>query len=359
MAEPAQEPRSSQSLEEQVEQWRSYLRRRQAIRPVDVEELEDHLRGEVTALRGVGLSENEAFLVAVKRMGALDAISNEFAREHSERLWKQLVMSSAVSVRSGVEAQTEAIVVLALVALAALAVKVPSLFGLEWGADRALFRNAGFFVLPILTGYFVWKRRLNPRIWTWVALGFGVAFIRPRDTNAWLLLLLLMGFSGLTGSPDWHRSFPDVSLLWQTFCQATWALWMMLFAVHFPARLELDRRHPWLKYLIIVPGVLTEAIFWGILWLWTRDINAASRWRGLFLSLYFAHIVLQLLAVGAFFAALGYKWGTERAPDERRRLNILRTGASISLLPTFLIVLYSLIRDRDVFDVGVRARLPL
>jgi hypothetical protein len=207
MAEPAQEPRSSQSLEEQVEQWRSYLRRRQAIRPVDVEELEDHLRGEVTALRGAGLSENEAFLVAVKRMGALDAISNEFAREHSERLWKQLVMSSAVSVRSGVEAQTEAIVVLALVALAALAVKVPSLFGLEWGEDRALFRNAGFFVLPILTGYFVWKRRLHPRIWTRLALGFGVAFIfaniypfRPgSDTEALTVLHLPIALWLLVG----------------------------------------------------------------------------------------------------------------------------------------------------------------
>ncbi len=177
MAEPAGEARTSDSLEGQIEQWRSYLRRRQAIRSVDVEELEDHLRGEVTALRGAGLSENEAFLVAVKRMGSLDAISNEFAREHSERLWKQLVMSSAISVRSGAQEQTEAIVALALVALAALAVKVPSLFGLEWGVDMALFRNAGFFVLPILTGYFVWKRRLNPRIWTWLALGFGAAFI--------------------------------------------------------------------------------------------------------------------------------------------------------------------------------------
>src|SRR3954453_11205185 len=99
MAEPAREVGSSDSLEEQIEQWRSYLRRRPAIRRVDVEELEDHLRGEITALRGTGLSEHEAFLVAVKRMGALDAISNEFAREHSERLWKQLVMSSVVSVR--------------------------------------------------------------------------------------------------------------------------------------------------------------------------------------------------------------------------------------------------------------------
>ncbi len=207
MAEPAREPPPSQSLEEQVEQWRSYLRRRQAIRPVDVEELEDHLRGEVTALRGAGLSENEAFLVAVKRMGALDAISNEFAREHSERLWKQLVMSSAVSVRSGGGAQTEAIVVLALVTLAALAVKVPSLFGLEWGADRALFRNAGFFVLPLLTGYFVWKRRLNPRIWARLALGSVVAFIfaniypfRPgSDTEALTVLHLPIALWLLVG----------------------------------------------------------------------------------------------------------------------------------------------------------------
>jgi sigma-B regulation protein RsbU (phosphoserine phosphatase) len=182
-----------------------------------------------------------------------------------------------------------------------------------------------------------------------LGLGFAVASIRPRDVNAWFLLLLLMGFSGLTGSPDWHRSFPGVSLAWQTFCAATWAVWMMLFAIHFPARLELDRRRPWLKYLIIVPSLAGEALFWGIFWIWTRDINAASRGRELFGWLYSVRIVLQMMSVGVFFAALGYKWGTERAPDERRRLNILRIGASISLFPTFLIVVNSLIRGRDIF----------
>jgi len=175
MAEPAREARASDSLEGQIEQWRSYLRRRQAIRPVDVEELEDHLRGEVTALRGAGLSENEAFLVAVKRMGSLDAISNEFAREHSERLWKQLVMSSAAPLGAGAVEQTETVVALALAGLAALAVKAPSLFGLEWGVDMVLLRNAGFFVLPFLIGYLVWKRRLNARTRIWLALAFGVA----------------------------------------------------------------------------------------------------------------------------------------------------------------------------------------
>src|SRR5574340_1785536 len=82
-------------LEEQIEKWRSYLRRRQAVHPVDVAELEDHLREQIGALMGAGLAADEAFLVAVKRMGELDALTREFAREHSERLWKQLVVGPA------------------------------------------------------------------------------------------------------------------------------------------------------------------------------------------------------------------------------------------------------------------------
>jgi hypothetical protein len=180
MAEPAREAGSSDSLEGQIEQWRGYLRRRPAIRPVDVEELEDHLRGEVAALRSSGLSENEAFLVAVKRMGALDAISNEFAREHSERLWKQLVIASNGTAQPVDEARTETIAVFALAFLAALAVKVPELFGREWGTpghEMFYARNFSLFVFPLLTAYFVWKRRLSGRTWIWLALAFGAAVV--------------------------------------------------------------------------------------------------------------------------------------------------------------------------------------
>ena len=38
---------SAVSLEQQVDLWRSYLRRRQAIHTVDVAELEDHLRAQI------------------------------------------------------------------------------------------------------------------------------------------------------------------------------------------------------------------------------------------------------------------------------------------------------------------------
>ena len=179
MAEPATAG-SSDSLEAQIEQWRSYLRRRQAIRPVDVEELEDHLRGQVAALRGAGLSEHEAFLVAVKRMGALDAISNEFAREHSERLWKQLVIGSTGTDQPVHQARRETMVVFALAVAAGLAIKVPELFGREWGraGDEMFYaRNFSLFVLPLLIAYFVWKRRLRERTWAWLALAFTAAVV--------------------------------------------------------------------------------------------------------------------------------------------------------------------------------------
>src|SRR3990172_1923309 len=56
-------------LEEQIEQWRSYLRNRRAIHTVDIAELEDHLREQIGALSAAGLAPDEAFLVAVKRLG--------------------------------------------------------------------------------------------------------------------------------------------------------------------------------------------------------------------------------------------------------------------------------------------------
>jgi hypothetical protein len=54
-------PSHAVSLEEQIDQWRSYLRRRQAIHAVDVAELEDHLREQVAVLVDAGLATDCAF----------------------------------------------------------------------------------------------------------------------------------------------------------------------------------------------------------------------------------------------------------------------------------------------------------
>jgi hypothetical protein len=165
------------ALEEQIDQWRSYLHRRQAIHAVDVAELEDHLREQVAVLAEAGLAPDEAFLVAVKRMGDLDALSREFAREHSERLWKQLVAPSEPG-KPRTAVRTDALVAFCLAAAAAAAVKAPALFGIDLDQDGGVYaRNASLFVLPLLTGYFVWKRRLGRGTVVWLAAAFVAAIV--------------------------------------------------------------------------------------------------------------------------------------------------------------------------------------
>ncbi len=170
---------TDRTLEEQIAQWREYLRRRQALHGSDVEELEGHLRDELAALIESGLSGEEAFLVAVKRMGSLDALSREFAREHSERLWKQLVTA-----QGGDEAASTsyagALVVLGLAVAAALAIKAPELYGVHLGnpGDEPFYaRNASLFVLPLLAVYFLWKRGWSVSSGLRLALPFAAAAV--------------------------------------------------------------------------------------------------------------------------------------------------------------------------------------
>ena len=169
------------SLENQIALWRDYLRRRQAIHAPDVEELESHLRDQITALVDAGLAADEAFLVAVKRMGNLDAVSREFAREHSDRLWKQLVVAPDAADEPGLTVHSETIVVAGLVVAAALAVKAPELFGHHpaGGASDVEFyaRNLSLFVLPLLAGYFAWKRGLLSPGYLWLLLPFVAAAV--------------------------------------------------------------------------------------------------------------------------------------------------------------------------------------
>ena len=187
-------------IEEQIAQWKAYVLRRQALHGPDVEELEGHLRDQLVALTESGLSGDEAFLVAVKRMGSLDALSREFAHAHSERLWKQLVMAPDTADEPANTSYTEPLVVLGLAIAAALAVKVPALFGHPINPDDELplfyARNASLFAFPLLTIYFVWKRRSSVASGFWLALPFAAAavfanvFSFPKGSNTEMLTVL-------------------------------------------------------------------------------------------------------------------------------------------------------------------------
>ncbi|WP_116245015.1 permease prefix domain 1-containing protein [Nocardiopsis sp. FIRDI 009] len=149
-------------LEEQIDQWRGFVRRRRAISASDVEEMEDHLREQIADLGANGLDDEEAFLVAVRRMGNLDAVSREFAREHSHRLWKQLVLvPEADDGAGGLTRWRELGVLLAFAVGAGLAVK---LLFTSVDDEIAQIRNLAFTVLPFLAGWFAWKRGVTWRV---------------------------------------------------------------------------------------------------------------------------------------------------------------------------------------------------
>jgi len=59
---------------------------------------------------------------------------------------------------------------------AAVVIKVPALFGKQLDQDAGFYaRNASLFVLPLLTGYFAWKRRLDPGTLRRLAVAFVAA----------------------------------------------------------------------------------------------------------------------------------------------------------------------------------------
>ncbi|GAA3463884.1 permease prefix domain 1-containing protein [Saccharothrix longispora] len=149
-----------EGLEAQFDQWRRYVERRRELRQPDVEELEDHLRGSVDELVDAGLRADEAFLVAVKRMGSLDELSREFAREHSERLWKQLVLTGGTDdPAEGATSRRDLLVAVGCAVGAAVSVKAPELFGLTPEADGAFYgTNAALFALPWLAAFLAWRR---------------------------------------------------------------------------------------------------------------------------------------------------------------------------------------------------------
>lgn len=164
----------SDPLEAQIAQWREFARRRRAVHDADVEELEDHLRTEIDELTAAGLSPDESFLVAVKRMGGLDAVSHEFAQEHSDRLWRQLVLPGGPDGETGSGPDLAEFTTMLVLALGA-AVGAIALFALV--SEDSFVRFLPLAVLPFVFAYLAGKRDLDRRSIALSAVAFviGVA----------------------------------------------------------------------------------------------------------------------------------------------------------------------------------------
>ena len=152
------------ALDEGVQQWRASVSRDRAIDGADLDELEDHLRGQADELTDAGLAEDEAFLIAVKRLGAADRLTAEFAREHGDRLWKQLVLAPDAGT-DGAGPRHPLVVMIGFALLAALAIQFGRIAADLPDSFASWFpRNVSLFVLPVVAAYVGWMRGITVKL---------------------------------------------------------------------------------------------------------------------------------------------------------------------------------------------------
>ena len=178
-----------------------------------------------------------------------------------------------------------------------------------------------------------------------ILLGFWVLFVRPSDPLAWILLFVLLGLSSLAFEMYWDGT----TLLgaYQKLFFAGWALAMLLFGIYFPERWVLDQKFPWMKWLLVVPlGFQVLLTSLGLVRVNTgidlfQYLGPLPNWYGKF------GFFVNMIAIGLFFAALGYKMGTTQNPDAKRRLRLMLYGTALAITPSFFLVLYRIISGKQ------------
>ncbi|MHB1418965.1 MAG: permease prefix domain 1-containing protein [Bacillota bacterium] len=148
-------------LETQIHSWSDHLRAHGNFSDADIHELENHLRDEIEDLIAAGLTPDESFLISVKRLGNVDAISHEFAKVNTENLWRHLLVDPIDSLAKQQNRRDIALVVI-FALLAGTLFKIPQLFGFEfYDQTDVIFyiKNLSLFILPFIAAFFLIKRK--------------------------------------------------------------------------------------------------------------------------------------------------------------------------------------------------------
>jgi hypothetical protein len=82
-----------------IQDWRENLAQSPAFRRENLDELETHLRDSVVPLQDRGLSAEEAFMVATKRIGNESLLTNEFGKMNLKVVWLDRILWGLIAIQ--------------------------------------------------------------------------------------------------------------------------------------------------------------------------------------------------------------------------------------------------------------------
>jgi sigma-B regulation protein RsbU (phosphoserine phosphatase) len=182
-----------------------------------------------------------------------------------------------------------------------------------------------------------------------IALGFWVAAVRIGDRSAWLLLVLLLGFSAGVG-PEWtfgrENTFQPLFAGFAALRGNLLVPALMLFGIAFPKRLPIDRRFPWLKWMVAGYLILVAALSAISVGLWGHHLEWAHRLTSRPIQLLTGvegdfGAAVGFLAIVVCAGSLGWKAIAAPSRDARRRLLLLFVGAAPGLVALLVILIAS------------------
>lgn len=173
-------------------------------------------------------------------------------------------------------------------------------------------------------------------------IGYWVVLAKPTDRNAWLLLLLLA-----FPSVFWVNQgmATGVSLLLRLFwCQTLQLVVspaLLLFGIYFPERSRIDRKAPWIKWIVVTPYVLFALLLYP--YLYHLFFVGATNERFLRILIAAGRVmnVLNLACVVLYLVFTLDKLRSASTADARRRLRVLTMGTVLgvgALLLVFVVL---------------------
>ena len=178
-------------------------------------------------------------------------------------------------------------------------------------------------------------------------LGFWVAFLRPRDPMAWLLLAVMMSLPHIFEIytiPGWSEGWREAGMLYHVILDMFFPIAIFLFGRYFPEPFpDASRYHRiWniLQWTLLIPfavvAIENVVVRVGDL----TDYQRVAPLNNFFRPLDRIADVIVYLLIGSFFAAMGIKNGLSKSPDTKRRLRLLYWGATLAFGPALLLTIY-------------------